>query len=416
MRSRSVRLKGFRPGLHAASVALLLAPGLTGCAGDPTPPDNSNHAPQVTQISILGDKPVVAAGSFNVTLQAETADIDGDALTLSWSGPGNFHNADQAAKTVLWDVPADQYGDLTVTCTASDGDLTGSRDRSFDVGRALTAADYGTPVNGTLTWSSVDSPFYILKVPVEIPVDVKLVIAPGTTIWCEAASQLSVLGELEAVGTSAEQITFKPYAAPTVLQDYWLGVSLEAGARAVDFEWCNVSNASVGLSLALGTQDAAHVERIYFLNCKKGVVAGFGELEVLGCRVEGFVQGLTADDCQITVQNCTFVDGSGSSLILRSGTAGPCTGNVMTDVAAPIVTLAGSYPELNYNSFYGTGVALAVGGGYGADPDPVEARCNYWGDDLSPGEVEARISITGDDPATVLYTPWRDTVSAECSF
>ncbi|MCB1164085.1 MAG: hypothetical protein R3C71_02075 [Candidatus Krumholzibacteriia bacterium] len=416
MRSRSARLKGFRRWRTVAPAVLLLAAGLAGCASNPTPPDDSNHAPQVTQISILGDKPVVAAGSFNVTLQAQTADVDGDALTLSWSGPGNFHGVNNAAKTVLWDVPADQYGDLTVTCTASDGDLSGSRDRSFAVGRAITAADYGTPVNGTITWSTADSPFYILKVPVDIPVDVKLVIAPGTTIWCESASQLSVLGELEALGTSTQQITFKPYAAPTTLQDYWLGVSMEAGARAANLEWCNIYNANVGLSLALGTQDPALVSIVYFLNCKKGVVAGFGGVEVSGCRIEGFAQGVVADDCEVDIHNCTFVDGSESSLILRGGSTGPCTGNVMTDVAAPIVNLAASYPQLNYNSFYGTGVAIAVGGGYGTDPAPVDARCNYWGDGLSEGGVVGRISISGTDPADVLYDPWRDSVSADCSF
>jgi hypothetical protein len=65
-------------------------------------------------------------------LRAYTHDIDGDDLSLDWSGPG-LPNQNDANKTA-WD--AADTGPPTVSCVASDG-AGGRPTRAFSVGAPL---------------------------------------------------------------------------------------------------------------------------------------------------------------------------------------------------------------------------------------------------------------------------------------
>lgn len=417
MEPRLAPHKGFRPRLSfliACALPLALA-----CAESPAPPGGDNHAPQVVSIGISGGKPVIAAGTLNVLLQAVTSDIDGDALTLSWSGPGTFHNVDNTAKTVRWDVPAGQYGELTVTCTASDGIDTGSKERDIPVGRALTTLDYGTQVGDQVTWSKDEAPFYVMLSDVEIPNGVELVVGAGDSIgiWCSTDTRLTIGGSLRVEGSSNYDVEFKAYAASSSAPDLWNGIVFASSAGSLEMSRCVLRNADVSVNLELGTGAGATLDGCAFLACNTGVKVGFGELALSGCLWENFDTGLVADfEATVSVENCTFRDGTGESLTIRGGAGGHCSGSYFTDVGAPIVSQAsGGRLICHGNRFFGTGTAFFSGAGYGTDPEPLDARCNWWGvDNINEAAIIARIASSGSDPAAVIYTPWQSTPGAAC--
>lgn len=417
MKPRPAPHKGFRqrlPLLVALALPLALA-----CAESPAPPGDDNHAPQVVSISISGGKPVIAAGALNVLLQAVTSDIDGDALTLSWSGPGSFHNVDNTAKTVRWDVPAGQYGELTVTCTASDGVDTGSKERDIPVGRALTTLDYGTQVGDQVIWSKAEAPFYVMLSDVEIPNGVELVIGDGDSIrvWCDTDTRLTIGGSLSVAGSSSHDVEFKTYGASSGEPGLWNGIVFASGGGSLAMSRCVLRNADVAVNLELGTGTGAALSGCAFIACNTGVKVSFGEIALDGCLWEDFATGLTADfEATVSVENCTFRDGSSESLVVRGGAGGHCSGSYFTDVGAPIVSQSsGGRLICHGNRFFGGGTAFLVGAGYGTDPEPLDARCNWWGvDNINEAAIIARIVSSGGDPAPLIYTPWQATPGASC--
>ncbi|MBM4119198.1 hypothetical protein FJ251_15975, partial [bacterium] len=337
MEPRTAPHKGFRP--RSPLLLLLGLPLALACAESPAPPGDDNHPPQIVSIAISGGKPVIAAGTLNVLLQAVTADIDGDPLTLSWSGPGNFHNADNAAKTVRWDVPAGQYGELTVTCSASDGVATGSKDRDIPVGRALTTLDYGTPVGDQVTWSKAEAPFYVMQSDVEIPTGVTLVVGAGDSIsvWCDTDTRLTIGGSLRVEGSSSHDVVFRHYGPASDEPGLWNGIYFVSSAGGLAMSRCVVRNANVAVSFEQGTGTGAVLEGCALLACNTVVTLRFGELALIGCLSEDFDTGLVADfESAVSVENCTFRNGSGESLIMRGGASGHCHGSYFTDVGAPI--------------------------------------------------------------------------------
>jgi len=417
MEPRFARLKGFRPPPLRIALALVALGLVAACASSPSPPGDENHAPVLVSLSVSGAKPKLAAGSVNVQLAVETVDLDGDALTLTWSGPGVFHSqiVQPGSASVRWNLPADQYGELTVTCKASDGVASDSLAQAFPVGRALTTADYGDLVGDTITWSEADAPFYVLQQDVEIPAGVTLDVAAGTEIWCEGNTRLTIGGSLIAAGSSTQQIAFQPNAAETSTPALWNGIYFASSGGSVALTYCNIDNAETALNLELGTGSGALLESCRFRYCSSAVRVGFGAISLLGCRAEGFGKGLVADHSEVSLENCTFIDGTEESVSLRSLSSGACEGCFFTDVAAPIISISGgSRVDFHGNRFFGTGIAFLIGAGYGGSPEPLDARCNYWGEGAGDVSILARIEVAGGDPATLIYTPWQATQGAAC--
>lgn len=407
---RRRRLAG---GLALSALALVGA-----CASSPSPPGDDNHKPSVIAIEASGGKPHLAAGTYNLLLVAETVDLDGDTLTASWSGPGVFHSASvvPGEARVRWNLPAGQYGTLTVTCRVSDGVAADSLAKGFSVGRALTEADYGELVGQTITWSPAAAPFYVLQQDVEIPAGVTLQVAAATRIYCEADKRLTIGGSLDVNGSAAQQVYFQPNAAATTAPGYWNGVHFESGNGSLEMAYCNLENAATAVTCELGTGLGVLLESCGFRYCSDGVKASFGAMELRGCRFEGFGQGLVADHAELIVENCTFLDGTEESLTLRTGSEGSCSGCFFTDVAAPIVAISGgSRVDFHGNRFFGSGIVFLVGSGYGGAPEPLDGRCNWWGvDGIGEAAIIARIDDDTAGAAPVVYTPWQATQSAAC--
>lgn len=388
-----------------------------GCAGEPSAPEDDNHPPELISIAVSGSRPVIAAGTVNLLLQAETSDVDGDELSFTWSGDGSFHSQDDVAKTVRWNVPEGSYGDLTVSCTVSDGSLQGSRDKTFQVGRSLSAVDYGDQVGDTVTWGSADAPFYILQGNVEIPEGVNLVIEEGIDIWCDSARRLSIRGSLQINGDQYGQVNFKAYLPDTELKGYWEGIDFENSSGSVVMSWCNIMNATTGLALPQGSGEGVDLSSCGFLYCTTAISANFADVDLSGCRVEGVTKGFNLSNTELDLFRCSFVNTVEEAIRVNGGSSGRCEESTFSDVGAPGISISGgSEVSFHLNSFLGTAQAFLVGGGYGASPPPLDARCNYWGeDDLMPSAIEARILYSpGSDVPDLVFTPWRNTTGAQC--
>lgn len=420
MKPRRAPHKAFRPRLQR--LVTLALPLALACAESPAPPGDDNHAPQVVSIAISGGKPVIAAGTLNVLLQAVTSDIDGDDLTLTWSGPGSFHNVDNTAKTVRWDVPAGQYGELTVTCTASDGVATGSKERDIPVGRALTTLDYGTQVGNQVTWSPDEAPFYVMLSDVEIPSGVELRVSctdsDSLTIWCDSNTRLTIGGSFTVEGSANYDVVFRHYGAGSSAPGLWDGIVFASSGGSLAMSQCVLRNAAVGLNLELGTGTGAALANCGIFDCGDAITLGFGELALSGCWFTGFGTGIAADfDATLAITNCNFDESSGEAIVVRGGAEGSCSGSYFgLDLGTPIINQAGGGRLICHgNRFFGTGTAFLVGAGYGVDPEPLDARCNWWGvDNINEAAIIARILSSGGDPATLIYTPWQATPGAAC--
>ena len=388
----------------------------TGCASEPSAPTDENSAPTVVSISVSGSRPVIAAGTINLLVQAETADIDGDALSFTWSGDGHFHDQDDLAKTVRWDVPAGSYGDLSVTCTVSDGSEEGTRTRSFEVGRSLSAADYGDLVGQTVTWSTADAPFYILQGDVTIPAGITLVVEESVTVWCDSGRDLKINGSLVVAGDSYGKVNFKAYAPDTDEKDYWDGIVFESGDGSIDMSWCNIDNAGTSVSMALGSGTGALIENCGFFNCLTAISANFSDLTVRFCTVSNATKGFNLAGSEVEIEGCQFLDTLDPALQIVGATEGSCVGSHFTDFSPPAISISGgSYVTFHENRFYGDDLAILVGGSYGADPLPMDGRCNYWDEGATAVDIEARIENQGSDSPDFLFTPWQATLGAECS-
>ena len=378
--------------------------------------EDVNHPPLVVSISVSGNRPVVAAGTINLLVQAETADIDGDALSFTWSGDGHFHDQDDLAKTVRWDVPAGSYGDLSVTCTVSDGSEEGTRTRSFEVGRSLSAADYGDLVGQTVTWSTEDAPFYILQGDVTIPTGITLRVEESVTVWCDSGRDIKINGSLVVAGDSHGKVNFKAYAPDTDEKDYWDGIVFESGDGSIDMSWCNIDNAGTSVSMALGSGTGALIENCGFFNCLTAISANFSDLTVRFCTVSNATKGFNLAGSEVEIEGCQFLDTLDPALQIVGATEGSCIGSHFTDFSPPAIAISGgSYVTFHDNRFYGDELAVLVGGSYGADPEPIDGRCNYWGEGATEASIAARIENQGTGSPEFLYSPWRATIGAECT-
>lgn len=410
---RAVRNKTFNPGLMLPLALTLLGPG---CASAPSTPENGNHAPVVLDVEVSGSRPVVAAGTLNILLTATTSDIDGDALSFTWSGDGSFHSQDDAAKTVRWDVPADSYGDLGITCVANDGESADSLTKTFEVGRSLSGSDYGDFVGDTVTWSTDDAPFYILQGDVTIAEGENLVIDPGVTIWCANDRLLTVNGSITTTGDAAHRVIFKAYTADTQEKGYWEGISFQSSTGRLALDYCNINNANIAVDLSQGSGLGAEFNFCGFFHSGTAMSAGFAELAAFACTVEDCSKGISVDfHSEVSIRNCTFRDTIDPALLIRFGSSGECESCFFTDTGDPAISISGgSYLTFRDNSFPGDGQIFLVGDGYGASPEDLDARCNWWGDSVSEADILGRIDYSGADTAALAYSPWKPTSGADC--
>jgi len=152
------------------------------------------------------------------------------------------------------------------------------KDNEYGYGRvnaykaALLAQGYGN-VTEDITWyyDISDFPF---SDDVVIQSGVKMVIKPGVNLSFSSGAKLEVNGTLEAIGTSADPITFDKSGS-----NGWYGIVFEdpSDDNASAFEHCEVSNASYGIKLR---KSSVNIKNCTFSNCSFGIYTWNSESDI----------------------------------------------------------------------------------------------------------------------------------------
>ena len=100
---------------------------LSGCGGT-TPP--INHSPII--ISLTADPPNPIEINQDATITCYATDQEGDTLTYNWTKTGGTISVSESDSTIIWTAPA-TAGTYTITCTVSDGELTGTQSLTITV-------------------------------------------------------------------------------------------------------------------------------------------------------------------------------------------------------------------------------------------------------------------------------------------
>jgi len=393
------------------SVALLLA---ISCASNPDGPGVVNHAPEITGISIGGGKLGIGAG-MPISVTAETIDSDGDELSYEWSGDGLFSGG---GGTVTWHVP-DQYGNLSISCKVSDQKAEDSFTQSVQVGRRLIPLEYGDPTDGQLRWDGADgAPFYILQGEVEIPDSLELIIPGGTTIFCDLNSKLTLRGggRFEGLSFDDQAVLFTPWEAYVTSSNYWQGIASNSPGKTLLARGLYVRNAGHGLSLMLGSTQALEMHDSKMMTCDKGVEAAQIAVSCEGLSFWECGRGFQGTALQeLTLNHCSFFECDEFGIYL-GGTRGVVTRCQFSGQNPAAFIGGGSRLSVTGNAFTipDPDVFLSIGGGYEADSDSLDFRCNYWGEGIA-GAADILPRINREDGAPgLLLDPVSETAFGNC--
>lgn len=110
----------------------------------------------------------------------------------------------------------------------------------------------GGAITGVVTWTVGSSP-YLVQMPLDIETSARLIIEPGVEVRFAADASLVVNGELYAIGTANQPITFT--GSVGAVAGAWAGIAINAGGQA-DLAWCDIGGASTDMepaSLAIYT-------------------------------------------------------------------------------------------------------------------------------------------------------------------
>jgi hypothetical protein len=411
-----MRLRSF-PGNTISIILLLGLPWLLSCAGGSQGPEDENHPPVVTGISILGGGERIGAGD-QVVLKAGTSDIDGDTVTLTWSGEGILQGTvDQENKTVSWLIPSDGYGDQTVTCIASDGQaVSAPEEETFPVGRVIKIDDYGLIVGGEVNWATGagQPPFYILQGIVTI--EEMLLIDQGVTVYCKENSFLKLRGGFTAQGESGYgEIAFRPL----VTGGGWEGIELTSSTEVFDLTRLLIYNAEIGISVYVASE--VRLDHCMLNNCDVGlkydnVSEPSALLQDTGSYFLDCGVDFIASSCELQLTGSIFTDSqgvTGEGITIAGGCSGFFSSVSFNKNGTAITLSGGSYLDFHGNTFTGEGVVFFIGPGYGESPLQVDARCNSWGTN-SDAEIRSRIDDDTSGAAGVKYSPWIPPEGGDC--
>jgi len=396
-------------GAAPTALTLLL---MAACASNPDSTAPVNHAPTINSLTVGGGRPGGVGAGDVIQVSVETSDIDGDELSYVWTPEGQFSGS---GRQVSWLVP-DDYGVKTLACTVSDGHAEDSMSRNVSVGRLIDPATSADPPEGEWRWDgSEGEPFYILDGSVEIGTSTRLVIAGGTTVWCNQGSKLKLTGGLRVEGTSpdADACIFKPWTYADAPNTYWEGIEINSPADTMTIQGLFVQKAKRGLNLTQGQSQEVHLLGSRFESCEKGIEANFLPLFLDEVGFEACGTGIHASTLDtLVIEGGSFTDSEGYALY-AAGSDIVCTGTQFISEGTALFLGTGGELSFTGNVFLVSSESnyLAFGVGFSG---LVDFRCNYWGSGVSEeAEVLPRI-LRPDGQPTLLLVPIASTPFEDC--
>lgn len=267
-------------------------------------------------------------------------------------------------------------------------------------------------VFGTWTWSA-GSNVIVVQDSVTIPANRRLKIEPGAQIRFDPNAKFKVFGELNAIGTSTDPITFSPRNTDGADASRWNGITIN-GDDASRLAYCKVSGAKQGLRV---TQASPRIEFCEFTNNGAAVTAtpvrkgGGIRLDNSGAVISGTTisgnranigGGLYCVDSKPTIVNCTVrknqaVDGAGIAFEYLCGGLLQSTlidSNAAPDSAGGVLIADHSAPRLINNT-----ITDNIGYGFKAITRSLPTAVNniFWSN--SP----QRLYLDGGTDALVSY-------------
>jgi hypothetical protein len=257
-------------------------------------------------------------------------------------------------------------------------------------------------VSGTLpgdeTWGPSYAHLYVIDGTVIVPAGITLTVQPGTIVKVESGAMIDVQGNLDAVGTTADPITF------TSINDNSIGGITGSGSPAVgDWGGIEVSSAgSVDLSsaqvlyaspdLSGSTSGSVSVIDAQFLGGGLSVGAGTGTV-VDSDFTDG---GLSVDAQTVTVQNSSVTD----------------PGGIAFEVTSPAL----NFDQLTGNSATGSGVLGFFVAGTVSTSATLVAQAFPWllGNSQCNGELTIPSGVTVNVEPGVVFKGINGDPMANC--
>jgi subtilisin family serine protease len=261
----------------------------------------------------------------------------------------------------------------------------------------------GVQVSGEITqdttWTA--DKFYIVAANTLVATGVTLTIEPGTKIVFADATTLAVRGNLVAVGTRNQRITFTSNSL-NPQPGIWTGIKLFETAQ-VNFSYCDISYASTGINPAAGGAGTS--------------------MAVSNCQITDAVYGMriiSYTDHTVNVThnkflNCTIAGILETEFYVGSFTITNNLFNSTNCVSCVAILIGANNPvpyQISGNAFLDSGFDIYIQDT--ADTRVYNLTSNYWGT-IDPLAISAKIFDYYDDfaRARVNYQPFLTQASSE---
>lgn len=395
-----------RPALLVLASVLLLA-----CGGDDggTGPQG-NRAPEIdtTRQIVVSTLNVLVPGDV-VGFDLRAVDPDIQPVSYSWSlspatATGSFDDA--SVRDPQWTV-GDLRGDVTVTCVVSDGALSDTWTRTFEVGTKVEAAQ----IAGAVTWAAADGP-YVLTGNIVVEATGTLTVEAGTRVYSRPLQSFqggSSVVTLRSIQVFGSLIMGDASGTTTLLTGGWVdsarpdqhaGVAF-VGSGSGTFSGVRVDKARTGIQHSgTGTVVIQH-QSLLTDNTENGILMSAqvgGRLEVRDTQISDSALGLAATSGVVEFERVRLSGNTTAASVATTFTAIDCVFGVSvgghlelrilgTSPAIVQVDVSGS----NFLAVSTGGPAVNVAEGACSRLD-LELRGNYWGTNLTADQIQDRFA------------------------
>lgn len=405
-------------------VRLLPAALLVSCGGgDGGTGPGDNRPPEIDfgrQI-VFSSLTVFKAGDV-VDFDLRALDPDIQPVTYSWSltpstGTGVFSDAE--VRDPSWTV-GDFRGTVTVTCVVSDGELTDSWSRPFEVGTEIAQ----TQIDGAVTWTRAGGP-YVITGDVTVGATGTLTVEAGTQLYSRPGQRfgpggveferrvIRVLGTLSFGAETGAVTLLSAGVLPSLLPDAHRGIVFSGDASGT-ISRTRIERAIVAVEhRSTGLVVVAHGTSIRN-NSENGVLVsavGSGRFEMRDSDLQDNALGLTLLSGVAELERVDF-DGHGFALAISSDlVATDCdfraSGSAHLDLRKLATNPAAFTATLTRSNFFLSEGAPAVKIEANTCASlALDLRGNYWGGSFTADQILDRFA--GRDDCNAGVSSWTD--------